>query len=163
MADYTKLHFAFDELPMLTTPWKQLGTRAVALGLIRIPAGEGYVFLHRHAEQEEVYVVLEGHGLLHVDGEDVPLERGDVVRVAPAAKRALRANDDEPLLALCAGAVPGGYPKDPNARYGIDDGIPLYDEPPPWAANDPRALAINAELKARMERSRARREGLAGD
>jgi hypothetical protein len=49
-------------LPQLTNPWRQLNLQGVALGLIRLPAGDGYTFTHSHAEQEEVYIVVEGKG-----------------------------------------------------------------------------------------------------
>ena len=67
---YTKAHFDFDELPRLTSPRRKLGLQAVGLGLIRLPAGEGYTFTHAHLEQEEVYLVIEGAGLLFVDDPD---------------------------------------------------------------------------------------------
>jgi mannose-6-phosphate isomerase-like protein (cupin superfamily) len=154
---FTKVHFDFDALPALTTPWRKLGATGVALGLIRLEPGKGYTFTHEHREQEEVYVVLAGTGTLLVDGELLPLERGDAIRVAPAARRALRAAPDATLLVLCAGAVPAGYPRDPEARYLIDDGIPHYDDVPPWCAGDAEVLKKNAELAERMRRSAERR------
>lgn len=155
---YTKAHFDFEALPPLTSPRRTLGLEAVALGLIRLPAGEGTPFTHHHERQEEVYVVVAGSGELLVDGEIVPLEAGDVVRVAAPARRALRAGDRS-LFVLCCGAVPAGYPREANARYLIDDGVPHYDDVPPWCANDPDVRSRNAALKERMERARRRREG----
>lgn len=156
---YSRAHFDFDALPPLTNPWRRLGLTAVGLGLYRLAPGQGTTFTHSHERQEEVYVVLEGRGVLLVDGEELPLVRGDLVRVAPEARRALRAADDAALLLLCAGGIPAGFPRDPNARYLIDDGVPHYDDPPPWCADDPEALSRNAELAERMRRSRERRDG----
>lgn len=158
MSRYTKASYDFEDLPWLTSPRQALGLTALALGLIRIPAGKGYTFTHRHAEQEEVYLAIEGRGAILIDGELLPLARGDVIRVAPEASRALKADDDSPLLIICAGAVPAGYPKDPNARYLIDDGIPDYDDLPPWYEGDEEVKARNEKLKQRMLRSKARRE-----
>lgn len=152
--NFTKVHYDLDALPPLTSPRRSLGLEAVGLGLIRLPPDKGYTFTHHHEEQEEVYVVIDGAGEMLVDGELVPLVRGDVVRVCAPARRALHAGPDAPLLVLCAGAVPAGFPRDPNARYQIDDGIPHYDDPPPWCADDPEALARNAELQARTRRKR---------
>ncbi|WP_425499699.1 cupin domain-containing protein [Halorarum halobium] len=44
---------------------------------------------HDHADggQEEVYLLLEGSGTITVDGEALPLDVGDAVRVSPAATR----------------------------------------------------------------------------
>ena len=157
MTNHTKVHFDFDTMPWLTSPRRQLELTAVALGLIRLPRGEGYSFTHRHERQEEVYVVIGGSGVLLVDGELVPIERGDVVRVAPEGRRALRASDEADLLVVCAGGVAAGFPRNPDARYLIDDGIPDYDDMPPWYAGRADVQVRNAELKSRMERARERR------
>ena len=66
---FTKVHFDFEHLPYLTNPRSQLKTHAVALGLIQLPPGEGYTFTHSHAQQEEVYIVIEGQGTMLIDGE----------------------------------------------------------------------------------------------
>lgn len=154
---FTKVHFDFAALGGVTNPRHALGLEAVALGLIRLPTGQGYTFTHHHEEQEEVYVVVGGEGELLVEGESVPLVAGDVVRVSAPTSRALRAGS-EPLFVVCAGAVPAGYPRDPNARYLIDDGVPHYDDVPPWYAGDATVREKNAALKERMERARKRRE-----
>ena len=155
--NYQRAHFDFDALGSLTSPRRALGLEAVALGLIKLQAGAGYSFTHHHAAQEEVYIVIEGAGEMVVDGELLGLARGDVVRVPAPARRALRAAEDSSLFAICAGATPAGFPRDPKARYLIDDGVPHYDDLPPWCADDPEAEARNAELAARAERAAARR------
>ncbi len=154
---FKKVHFDFETLPALKSPRHELGLTGAALGLIRLPAGEGYTFTHSHDRQEEVYLVIEGKGEMVINGEIVSLTRGDAVRVSPSAHRALRAAG-EALLVVCAGGVPMGYPKNPGARYLIDDGIPHYDEVPPWYAGDEEVVFRNRKLKERMERSRKRRE-----
>ena len=155
---FTKAHFDWETLPPLTSPRRLLDLKGVALGLINLPPQEGYTFTHSHREQEEVYMVLEGTGRLLVDGEMVPLAAGDMVRVDAASKRALKNDGDTPLRLICAGAVPAGYPKHENSRYLIDDGVPDYDDIPPWYAGDKRAAAQNAGLKARYLRTLAKRQ-----
>lgn len=157
MSAFSKAHFDFEQLPFLTNPRKQLETTALALGLIKIPPGMGYTFTHKHREQEEVYIVVEGKGQLLIDGELHDLGRGDIVRVAPEARRAVKADDQESLFVICAGAVPGGYPKEENARYLIDDGVPFFDDVPPWYEGDPEVIAKNKKLQERMEKSKAKR------
>jgi hypothetical protein len=154
---YTKVHYNFETLPALKSPRHELGLTGVALGLIRLPAGEGYTFTHSHDRQEEVYLVIEGKGEMVIDGEIVPLERGDTVRVSPSTHRALHAAG-EALLVVCAGGIPMGYPKEPGARYLIDDGIPHYEEVPPWYEGNEEVVSRNRKLQERMERSRKRRE-----
>ena len=157
MADgYTKHHFDFDALPWLTNPRRQLGLQGVALGLIKLPADQGYTFTHHHREQEEVYVVIDGYGEIVLDNERLPLCRGDTVRVAPATKRALKAGHNG-LFVICAGAIPAGFPKHPGSRYLIDDGIPDYDDIPPWYQGDQTVAENNARLRSRMLAARHRR------
>ncbi len=155
--NYTKCHFDFDSLPWLTSPRHQLELQSVALGLIKLPPDEGYTFTHRHREQEEVYLVMEGSGLILVDDELLELTKGDAVRVSPVARRALKAHG-EGLLVVCAGGVASGYPHNPNSRYMIDDGIPDYDDIPPWYEGNPEVAERNARLKERMEKTQAKKE-----
>lgn len=154
---YTVAHFDFDQLSYLTSPRHQLALKGVALGLISLPCDQGYSFTHSHAEQEEVYIVVEGRGEIWINETLMPLQRGDIVRVSPAARRALKADPDSALFVICAGAVPAGFPKVANSRYLIDDGIPHYDDVPPWYAGDLAILERNEKLKARMLKSQAKR------
>lgn len=154
--DFTKTHFDFESLPWLTSPRKKLQLEGVALGLIHLPANEGYTFTHSHREQEEVYLVIEGSGCMSVNDTIIELVRGDCVRVAASANRALKAHGNG-LLAVCCGAVPMGYPKNPESRYMIDDGIPNYDDIPQWYEGREEIVERNNELKQRMKRSADKR------
>jgi uncharacterized protein YjlB len=104
--------------------------------------------MHQHEEQEEVYMVLSGRGIIHIDGEDISLQKGDFINVVPESKRALKAADDSDLIFICAGAVSTGkYPKSPNSKALIDDGIPDYDNVPPWYEGNEKIAEINQRLK----------------
>jgi hypothetical protein len=155
--NYTQCHFDFAHLPRLTSPRRQLELQGVAIGLIKLPPNEGYTFTHRHRKQEEVYIVIEGSGTILIDDELLPLDRGDAVRVSPEARRALKAADLG-LLVICAGGVAEGYPKNPNSRYMIDDGIPDYDDIPPWYKGDSEVAKRNAQLKQRLKKDLAPRD-----
>ena len=58
-------------------------------------------FLHTHKNHEELYFFLKGKGQFQVDGEVFSVGEGSVVRVAPAGRRSVRNNGDEPLVMLC--------------------------------------------------------------
>lgn len=154
---FTKVHYDFTSLPWLTSPRKQLHLKGVALGFINIPADEGYSFTHSHRKQEEVYIVIKGNGSILVDNETIALLPGDIIRVAPEAKRALKAGHSG-ILIICAGAVPAGYPQDPHARYLIDDGIPDYDDIPPWYQGDQNVIEKNNRLKERYLKTIRKRQ-----
>ena len=49
--------------------------------------GKHHAFGHRHQKAEEVYVVLSGSGKIHLDDEEVAVERLDAIRVAPEVAR----------------------------------------------------------------------------
>jgi len=154
--NYTRCHFDFDTLPWLTSPRHQLELQAVALGLINLPPNEGYTFTHCHRKQEEVYMVIKGGGLLQVDDELLQLSPGDFVRVSPQASRALKA-DAGGLFVICCGGVPQGYPRNPRARYLIDDGIPNYQDIPSWFKGDQKVIEKNALLHKRFLKSREKK------
>lgn len=66
-----------------------------------------------HAD-DEVYVVLAGRGVLDVEGQQVPLERGQAVFVPAGARHGFMAHDQLSVLVIFArrwrleAATPGG-------------------------------------------------------
>ena len=73
------------------------------------PGTEGG-FYHTHKEHEELYFFLSGEGEYQVDGTNIPVKEGSVVRVSPAGKRAVRNTGSTPLTMLCVqyrAAAPG--------------------------------------------------------
>ena len=66
-----------------------------------LPAGGGVPFVHSHKRNEEIYTVLEGSGAAVIDGESVPLQANDWLRISPSAKRQIFAAADKPLKYLC--------------------------------------------------------------
>src|SRR5436190_372073 len=81
---------------------RELGVTSFGVNLIVLRPGQrGRI--HRHRNQEEVYLVWEGELTLIIDGEERPaLRRGEAVRVAPELRRQLlnRGRQDCALLAL---------------------------------------------------------------
>jgi mannose-6-phosphate isomerase-like protein (cupin superfamily) len=78
-----------------------IGAAGLEMSLNVIPPGKGIPFLHRHRENDEVYVVIGGRGQFLVDGECVDVAEGSVVRISPPAARAWRNNSEAPLYFLC--------------------------------------------------------------
>lgn len=66
-----------------------------------MPAGKQIPFAHKHKQNEEVYGVISGKGIMNIDGEDIILNAGDWMRVDPSAKRQLRAADDSAITYIC--------------------------------------------------------------
>jgi quercetin dioxygenase-like cupin family protein len=82
-----------------------LGVTSFGLNQILLRPGQrGRI--HRHASQEEVYLVLAGTLTLLVEGEERELRQGELVRVAPAVRRQLvNRQPGEDLLVLALGGA----------------------------------------------------------
>lgn len=83
-----------------------------------LPGGVSVPFVHKHKANEELYIVLEGKGRLFIDGEELPLAKGDCFHIAPAGARCISAAEGSDLHFLCiqtkAGSLEG---------YTMNDGI----------------------------------------
>jgi len=71
-----------------------LDLTSMEVSLNKIPPRVFVPFLHKHKENEELYIFGKGTGRMLVDGEAIPVRPGTVVRVAPEGERAWR-NDSE--------------------------------------------------------------------
>jgi uncharacterized cupin superfamily protein len=78
-----------------------LGLTGAEVSINNLPAGAGVPFVHSHKKNEEIYIILSGKGTAVLDGETVELEAGDVIKVAPAAKRQFSAAADSPISYAC--------------------------------------------------------------
>ncbi len=85
--------FGFGETQEAHFARKDLGAEKTGLSYHVVKAGKRQGFAHRHAQDEEIYVVLSGTGRLHLDGDVVELKPLDAVRIAPHVARALAAGD----------------------------------------------------------------------
>ncbi len=66
-----------------------------------LPAGASVPFVHAHKENEEIYFVLAGKGKAIIDGEEIALNEGDWLRVAPEGKRQFFAAPDSAISYIC--------------------------------------------------------------
>jgi quercetin dioxygenase-like cupin family protein len=67
---------------------RELGVSSFGMNQIVLAPGQrGRI--HRHAHQEEVYLVLEGTLTLLLEGEATDLGEGELIRVAPQIRRQL--------------------------------------------------------------------------
>ena len=103
---------------------KFLGAAGLELSLNVLPPGKGMPFLHKHQQNEEVYVVVGGRGQFLVDGESIDVAEGSVLRVSPPAARAWRNNFDAPLYFLCI-----QYRADSVIEGGTADGQKVEGKP----------------------------------
>ena len=152
--NYNKQTYDLGNLPYwLTFMRDDLQLTSLGMGFARLPAGKGYTFLHKHEYQEEIYIVLNGKGIIYLDGKLLKLSPGDVVRVNPEVYRALKADDEYELVCLIVGALPAeGYPRRKNNHGSlIDDGIPDWETLPPWCKGSKKVIEINKKIRAQRD------------
>lgn len=75
-----------------------LGFTGCEISINSMAPGAGMPIYHRHEQNEEVYIFIQGQGQVQVDGEVINVREGSIVRIAPAGERIWRNNSNEPLL-----------------------------------------------------------------
>jgi quercetin dioxygenase-like cupin family protein len=85
---------------------KQLESKSMGARLWRLAPGQAST-KHRHVQQEELYVLLEGSGRVRIDDEDpLTLAPLDSLLVEPSSVRQLFNDTDAEQLWLVVGAPP---------------------------------------------------------
>ena len=82
---------------------RPLGLQNSGLSLFRVAPGFRLPFGHRHGEQEEIYVVLEGGARFKVEDEMVDMCTFDALRIPPGVTRGMEAGPHGALI-LAVGA-----------------------------------------------------------
>jgi mannose-6-phosphate isomerase-like protein (cupin superfamily) len=99
----------------------ELGIRSFGMQVLDFPAGFSEYPEHDHAEdgQEEVYVVLRGRAEFTVDGEQVTIAPGQLLKVDATSKRKLQpGREDVRILAIgCTSA--GAYERPEGFQIAV--------------------------------------------
>jgi mannose-6-phosphate isomerase-like protein (cupin superfamily) len=103
---------------------RHLESAGLEISLNVMPPGKGMPFLHRHQQNDEVYIVVGGRGQFQVDDQLIEVSEGSVLRLSPAAARAWRNNSDVPLYLLCL-----QYRADSQVEGGTLDGVGVEGKP----------------------------------
>ena len=111
---------------------QQLGVTSFGMNLIRMHAGaRGRI--HKHAKQEEVYLVLEGTLSLSIEGVERDMHKGELARIAPEVRRQIINRGPDRLVILAMGAAGEHVGRDGTAFVSWDakDGAPPQETPLP--------------------------------
>lgn len=115
---------------------RELGVSTFGMNLILLRPRQR-LRIHRHARQEEVYLVLEGTLTLFVEGEENTVPKGGLARVAPSVRRQLVNGGPELLAILALGGAEEHNGRDGEAFESWDDTearppqeVPLPDDLP---------------------------------
>ena len=98
MKNYTKINIGNEARVELHD---KLALTGAEISVNQLPAGAGVPFVHSHKNNEEIYGILAGKGKVVLDGEEIALNAGDWLKVAPAAKRQFSAAVDSGITYLC--------------------------------------------------------------
>lgn len=95
--------------------------------------------IHRHREQEEVYLVVRGTLTVKIEDEEQELHEGQLLRVGPEVRRQLVNQGDEPCVVVAIGGVGEHVGRDGEAfaDWAETEGRPPQEVPLP--ADLPRA------------------------
>jgi len=85
--------YSFGQLVGKVFTRDSLGLTGCEISLNLVKPGQGMPFLHAHRQNEEVYIVVAGNGLFHLDGQELDIVEGDVIRVAPSVARGYHAGE----------------------------------------------------------------------
>ena len=84
----------FSEFQEARFAGSDLGLDTLGVSYQIVKPGKHHAFGHRHKKAVEVYVVLSGAGALHLDDDEVEVERLDAIRVGPKVTRGFEAGSD---------------------------------------------------------------------
>jgi quercetin dioxygenase-like cupin family protein len=88
---------------------RQLGVGAFGINWFEFPPNaEGYEHNEEQSQQEEVNVIISGSGVYRVEGDDIPVRRGSVLRFDPETTRVPVAGP-EGMTMVAVGARRGSY------------------------------------------------------
>jgi len=96
------------------------------ISLNELPPGVSVPFVHSHKRNEEVYIILKGKGQFYIDGEELEVEEGSVIRVDPSGARCLRADGQAPIRYICVQTEANSL-----VQCTRDDGV-IVDAKPTW-------------------------------
>lgn len=91
-----------------------------------LPAGVSVPFVHSHKQNEEVYIILEGRGELFIDGEEIKIKAGDVIRIDPKGERCFRAAADSQIKFICIQTKAGSLEQFTDADGAMCESKPSW-------------------------------------
>jgi mannose-6-phosphate isomerase-like protein (cupin superfamily) len=119
---------------------RQLGVTSFGMNQIVLEPGQrGRI--HRHARQEEVYLVLDGTLTLVIEDDPTDLGQGELIRVAPGVRRQLVNRGPDRLVVLALGGAGEHQGRDGEAFVSWSDESPVSPQELPMPPDlDPAEL-----------------------
>ena len=99
-----------------------VGLTSMEVSLNKDRPGSGVNFFHRHRNNEELYIFLNGKGEMLIDDERFEVKEGTIVQVPPEARRAWWNTGKADLYYIVIQAQSGGLKAPPLEDAEILDG-----------------------------------------
>ena len=121
MKNYTKTDLSkFEEIAKMENGkaflHDALGLSSCEISVNSVPEGFALPFSHKHIQNEEVYIIIKGKGIISVDGEEIDVFEGSAVKIAPQAARTLKNTGNGDFRFICVQAK-----TDSLEQFGLKD------------------------------------------
>jgi len=83
----------------------QFGSKNLAITWVNCAPGSMQA-VHGHPDNEQVYVIVRGRGVMQVGGKMQEVSEGTLVFIPPGAAHAIKNTSDEPLVFVSATSPP---------------------------------------------------------
>lgn len=81
-----------------------------------VPQGFKLPFCHKHKQNEEIYIILKGKGIITVDNEQIIVKEGSCIKIEPSTSRTIENTGDSELYFICIQAKTASL-----EQYGLED------------------------------------------
>lgn len=75
-----------------------LNLSGAEISLNKVAKGYKVPFKHKHKQNEEVYIILSGKGIMEIDNDRIDIQEGSVIKVTPEGIRTLENTSDSELI-----------------------------------------------------------------
>jgi len=73
----------------------ELGLTSAEISFNTMQPNTAIPFIHKHRENEEIYIVIKGKGQLLLNDKKVDMKEGTIIRVATSTERTIRNNTED--------------------------------------------------------------------
>ena len=105
-----------------------LNATGMQISMNQLPPKAAIPFLHRHKQNEEVYIFISGKGQMQVDGDVIDVEEGSVIRVATKGSRCIRNTSTDPLHFICVQAKENSLEQETFEDGERDTATPVWPD-----------------------------------
>lgn len=81
-----------------------LGLSSCEISVNTVPKGFKVPFSHKHKQNEEIYIILKGEGVITIDGNPIIVKEGSAVKILPSASRIIENTTEDEFQFICVQA-----------------------------------------------------------